>query len=87
MKVFALFGRPEVLRAFHGWCTILWIPFTVLAFFLGWLSSVEFVSLVSMLALFLGSFSSWQAARTETKQEAQMQKMDKQIDNVEEEVE
>jgi hypothetical protein len=85
MKVFALFGRPEVLRAFHGWCTILWVPITIIAFFLGWLESVTFVSLVSMLALFLGSFSSWQAARTEVKQEVQMEKMDKEIDSVEEE--
>jgi hypothetical protein len=84
VKVFALFGRPEVLRAFHGWCTLLWIPVTVLAFFLGWLESVTFVSLISMLALFLGSFSSWQAARTEVKQEHQMKKMDEQIDDVEE---
>ena len=86
MKVFALFGRPEVLRAFHGWCTILWVPITIAAFFLGWLESVTFVSLISMLALFLGSFSSWQAARTEVKQEQQMEKMDKDIDNVEDEV-
>jgi hypothetical protein len=85
MKVFALFGRPEVLRAFHGWCTILWVPITIIAFFLGWLESVTFVSLVSMLALFLGSFSSWQAARTEVKQEVQMEKMDKEIDSVGEE--
>lgn len=80
MRVFALFGRPEVLRAFHGWCTILWVPITIVAFFFGWLESVTFVSLVSMLALFLGSFSSWQAARTEVKQEVQMNKMDKEID-------
>lgn len=79
MKVFSLFGRPEVLRAFHGWCTVLWVPITIVAFFLGWLESVTFVSLVSMLALFLGSFSSWQAARTEVKQEKQMDKIDGQI--------
>ena len=73
MKVFALFGRPEVLRAFHGWCTILWIPITIAAFFLGWLESVTFVSLISMLALFLGSFSAWQAARTEVKQDQEIE--------------
>lgn len=58
----------------------MWIPFTLLAWYLGWLESVTFVSLVSMLALFLGSFSSWQAARTEVKQEHQMEKMDAEID-------
>ena len=74
-----------MLRAFHGWCTIAWIPITILAFFMGWLESVTFVSLISMLALWLGSFSSWQAARTEVKQEKQMEKMDQQLDQVEEE--
>ena len=73
MKVFGLFGRPGFLRAFHGWCTAFWIPFTILAYSVGWLESVVFVSLVSMVALFLGSFSAWQAARTEVKQEEQME--------------
>jgi hypothetical protein len=68
MKIFALFGRPEFLRAFHGWSTAFWLPFTFLAFLFGWLDSVTFVSLMSMLALFLGSFSAWQAARTEVRQ-------------------
>lgn len=55
------------LRRFNGFCTIFWIPFTVLANFLGWLDSVKFVSLVSMMALFLGSLSAWQASRAEVK--------------------
>lgn len=67
-----LFGRPTFLRAFHGWCTLFWLPFTALAYAVGWLESVTFVSLVSMLALFLGSFSSWQAARVEVKQDEQI---------------
>lgn len=72
MKVFALFGRPDFLRAFHGWCTAFWLPFTALAYVLGWLNSVIFVSLVSMIALFLGSFSAWQAARVEVKQDEEI---------------
>lgn len=60
---------PNTLRTFHGWCTCFWLPFTVLSYFVGWLESVIFVSLVSMIALFLGSFSSWQAARTEVAQQ------------------
>ena len=69
MKIFGLFGRPEFLRGFHGWSTAFWLPFTAVAWALGWLESVTFVSLVSMLALFLGSFSSWQAARVEVRQD------------------
>lgn len=68
----ALFGRPEVLRAFHGWCTAAWLPITALAYFAGWLESVTFVSVISMVALFLGSFSSWQAARVEVKQDGEI---------------
>ena len=55
------------LRKFHGVSTVLWLPVTLLAYVLGWLESVTFVSLISMLALFLGSFSSWQASRAEVK--------------------
>lgn len=72
MKIFGLFGRPNFLRAFHGWSTAFWLPFTALAYALGWLSSVVFVSLMSMIALFLGSFSAWQAARVEVKQEEEI---------------
>lgn len=70
---FAIFGRPQFLRAFHGWCTAFWLPFTGLAYAVGWLESVVFVSLVSMIALFLGSFSAWQAARVEVKQEEEIE--------------
>jgi hypothetical protein len=73
MKIFALFGRPEFLRRFHGWCTFFWVPFTILAFTMGWLASVTFVSLMSMIALFLGSFSAWQAARVEVRQDEENQ--------------
>lgn len=76
MKVFQLFGRPQFLRAFHGWCTLLWLPITALAYSAGWLKSVTFVSVISMVALFLGSFSSWQAARVEVKQDKQVDEMD-----------
>ena len=72
MGILGLFGRPNFLRAFHGWSTAFWLPFAGLAYVLGWLQSVIFVSLVSMLALFLGSFSAWQAARVEVKQEKQI---------------
>jgi len=58
------------LRKFHGYCTIFWIPFTVFSYAVGLLESVTFVSIVSMIALFLGSFSSWQASRIEVKEDA-----------------
>ena len=72
MRILELFGRPAFLRAFHGYCTALWLPFTTLAWWAGWLDSVRFVSLMSMVALFLGSFSAWQAARVEVRQDEEI---------------
>ena len=61
----------------------MWIPITILAYVLGWLESVTFVSIISMLALFLGSFSSWQAARTETKQDRDIEQVIDEREDVE----
>lgn len=74
MKVFALFGRPAFLRKVHGIMTIFWIVLWVAAAWLGWLSSVVFVSHLSACALVLGSWSSWQAARVEVKQDEEIEK-------------
>lgn len=69
----ALFGRPEVLRAFHGWMTLGWgvlIPVTVLT---GLKGSIIWIALMSVWANFVGHFSSWQAARVEVKQDDQVE--------------
>lgn len=75
--MFGLFGRPDFLRAFHGWCTLLWLPITLVAYLAGWLESVIFVSVISMVALFLGSFSAWQASRTEVAQDKMIKEVKK----------
>ncbi len=41
--------------------TIFWIVLTPIAYILGWLSSVEFVSLLSIWALVETSFSAYRA--------------------------
>ena len=69
----ALFGRPEMLRAFHGWMTLGWgllIPITV---FTGLKGSIVWIALMSVWANFVGHFSSWQAARVEVKQDEQVE--------------
>jgi hypothetical protein len=76
------YENPVVLRAFHGWCTLFWLPFTVLSYYVGWLESVVFVSVVSMVALFLGSFSSWQAARTEVVQDETTETLPDKLDRL-----
>lgn len=40
---------------------------------LGWLESVTFVSHISMAALVLAEISSWQGSRTEMKQDAEIE--------------
>lgn len=51
-----------------------------LASYMGWLSSVVFVSHISMAALVLAEISSWQGARTEAKQDKQIEENDKRDD-------
>jgi hypothetical protein len=72
MKVFALFGRPEFLRKFHGWATVIWfavsLPMAIL-----WGSSVVFVTFLSLYAIVTGHWSSWQASRVEVLQSQQME--------------
>lgn len=46
----------------------------------GWLSSVTFVSHVSMAALVLAEISSWQSSRTEQKQDKQIEQNEKRDD-------
>jgi hypothetical protein len=58
-------GRPEVLRRTHGCLTVFWVLLWIAAAVFGWLDSVAFVSNLSAVALILGSWSSWQAARAE----------------------
>lgn len=68
MKVFALFGRPAFLRAFHGWATVAWFAASpYLAVRYG--SSVVFVTFLSLYAIVTGHWSSWQAARVEVRQD------------------
>jgi hypothetical protein len=61
--------KPELFRRFHGLLTIFWVLLWIAAFIFGWLDSVTFVAHLSAIALILGSWSSWQAARVEVKQD------------------
>lgn len=64
-------GKPEFLRRVHGCLTVFWLVLWAAAWVFGWLSSVTFVSHLSAIALVLGSWSSWQAARVEVNQDSQ----------------
>lgn len=62
-------GDPIFMRRVNGWLTIFWIVMIPLAFFMGWLESVVFVSALSLWALVSGHWSAWQAARVEVAQQ------------------
>ncbi|MDB5168977.1 MAG: hypothetical protein JWO41_333 [Candidatus Saccharibacteria bacterium] len=67
-------GDPVFMRRVNGWFTIFWIVMIPLSFSLHWLSSVTFVSALSLWALVSGHWSAWQAARVEVNQEAEAKK-------------
>jgi len=66
-------GDPVFMRRVNGWFTIFWVLMIPTAYFMGWLTSVTFVSALSLWALVSGHWSAWQAARVEVAQQRQEQ--------------
>lgn len=62
-------GDPVFMRKVNGWLTIFWIFMIPVSVFTGLISSVEYVSALSLWALVSGHWSAWQAARVEVKQD------------------
>jgi hypothetical protein len=67
------FGDSIFLRRFHGWATVAWF---VLSFPMAYLfgSKVIFVTFISLYAIVVAHWSSWQAARVEVKQDKEIDK-------------
>jgi hypothetical protein len=66
-------GDPVFMRRVNGWLAIFWVAMIPLSYFEHWLSSVTYVSALSLWALVSGHWSSWQAARVEVAQQREMQ--------------
>ena len=64
-------GDPVFMRRVNGWLTIFWIVMIPVSVAFGLLSSVTYVSALSLWALVSGHWSAWQAARVEVEQMAQ----------------
>ena len=62
-------GDPVFMRRLNGWLTILWIAMIPISYATHWLSSVTYVSALSLWALVSGHWSAWQAARVEVQQQ------------------
>jgi hypothetical protein len=67
-------GDPVFMRRVNGWLTIFWVAMIPISYSLGWLSSVTYVSALSLWALVAGHWSSWQAARVEVAQKAEIER-------------
>lgn len=70
-------GDPVFMRRVNGWLTLFWIAMIPISFGLHWLSSVTYVSALSLWALVSGHWSAWQAARVEVNQAEESKKRDK----------
>lgn len=65
----SVMDNPKLMRSLNGWFTIFWIAMIPLSISLGLLSSVQYVSALSLWALVSGHWSAWLAAKVEVKQE------------------
>ena len=63
-------GDPVFMRRVNGWLAIFWIAMIPISYVTHWLSSVTYVSALSLWALVSGHWSAWQAARVEVQQQA-----------------
>jgi hypothetical protein len=65
---------PRFMRTLNGWLTVFWVVMIPVSAALGWLSSVAYVSALSLWALVSGHWAAWQAARVEVTQEEQIKR-------------
>ena len=65
-------GDPVFMRRVNGWLTLFWVAMIPVSLITGWVNSVTYVSALSLWALVSGHWSTWQAARVEVNQEADM---------------
>jgi hypothetical protein len=71
-------GDPVFMRRVNGWLTVFWLFMIPVSLITGWVSSVIYVSALSLWALVSGHWSAWQAARVEVNQEKAAQEAQKQ---------
>ena len=61
-------GDPVFMRRVNGWLTMFWLAMIPVSLATGWVTSVTYVSALSLWALVSGHWSAWQAARVEVEQ-------------------
>lgn len=68
-------GDPVFMRRVNGWLTIFWLAMIPISIAFGLLSSVAYVSALSLWALVSGHWAAWQAARVEVEQVAEAERL------------
>lgn len=71
-------GDPVFMRRVNGWLTLFWIVMIPVSLLTHWVTSVVYVSALSLWALVSGHWSAWQAARVEVNQQAEERERAKQ---------
>ncbi len=69
MKMPSVITDPKKFRKLNGWLTVVWIVLIPISAALGLLTSVVYVSALSLYAIVTGHLATWQAARVESRQE------------------
>ena len=69
-------GDPVFMRRVNGWLTVFWLLMIPVSLVTHWVTSVVYVSALSLWALVSGHWSAWQAARVEVNQQAEEQRRD-----------
>lgn len=69
-------GDPVFMRRVNGWFTVFWLVMIPVSIALGLLSSVTYVSALSLWALVSGHWSAWQASRVEVEQMAEVRELE-----------
>jgi hypothetical protein len=70
-------GDPVFMRRVNGWLAIFWLLMIPVSLISHWVSSVVYVSALSLWALVSGHWSAWQAVRVEVNQDREAEKRDK----------
>jgi hypothetical protein len=71
-------GDPVFMRRVNGWFTIFWLAMIPISIVTHWVSSITYVSALSLWALVSGHWSAWQAARVEVNQERETREREQQ---------
>jgi hypothetical protein len=66
-------GDPVFMRRVNGWLALFWVAMIPVSYTFGWLSSITYVSAISLWALVSGHWSTWQAARVEVAKQEQIE--------------